>query len=352
MNNKTILEQVDSENPDDYIINRAGNILKNGGLVAFPTETVYGLGADGLNSNAVKKIYLAKGRPSDNPLILHISDINQLDPLVKNIPLLAEKLIKTFWPGPLTMTFEKSYIVPAITTGGLNTVAIRFPTNKIAQKIITAAKTPIAAPSANSSGKPSPTRASHVKLDLDGKIDMIIDGGATEFGLESTVIDITNDIPIILRHGAITKEMLEQAVGIVKVDKAIDNPNQTLIPKAPGMKYKHYSPKAQIIIIEGNLNSIVENINKFALISKKEGKKVGIMATEQTKQLYDNSIDIFVVGNRDKPTTIASNLFKVFREFDFLDMDIIYAESFSHNNIGAAIMNRLQKAAGYNIIKV
>lgn len=353
MNSTTIFKEVDADNPDIDIIDIASNIIKNGGLVAFPTETVYGLGADGLNPKAIKKIYEAKGRPSDNPLILHISSIDELYTLVKSITPLAKKLIDVFWPGPLTMIFEKSDIVPTCITGGLDTVAIRFPINKIARAIIKKSNTPIAAPSANSSGKPSPTRASHVKFDLDGKIDMIIDGGACEVGLESTVVDVTGDIAVILRPGAITKEMLQTVVDKVDTDVAImDSANKDLKPKAPGMKYKHYSPKAKIIIVEGEQDNVIKAINSFAKQSELEGKKVGIMATVQTKDLYDSSYNIFNIGDRNDLTVIASNLFKLFRKFDFLNLDIVYTESFAENNLGAAIMNRLKKAAGYNIINV
>lgn len=348
----TLLKKVDNTNPDINIIKIAADIIKVGGLVAFPTETVYGLGADGLNPNAVKKIYIAKGRPSDNPLILHICDVSQLQPLVGEITSLAYKLIAAFWPGPLTMIFKKSEIIPMCITGGLDTVAIRFPSNNVAKAIIEQAGTPIAAPSANSSGKPSPTRASHVQYDLEGKIDMIVDGGATEFGVESTVVDVTGLFPIILRPGAITQEMIAEIVDSVEIDSAVFKPNKNLKPKSPGMKYKHYSPKAKIIIVEGNQKNVVDSISNFVDKEVHCNKKVGIMVTEQTKHLYKQSYNIFVVGDNDKPETIAANLFKVLRKFDFLGMDIVYSEGFSQDNIGAAIMNRLEKAAGYNIIKV
>ncbi len=345
----TIFQTVDNNNPNIEIINIGADIITNGGLVAFPTETVYGLGADGLNELATKKIYEAKGRPSDNPLILHISDISELTPLVEEITPLAYKLIQSFWPGALTMIFKKSNIVPDCITGNLDTVAIRIPTNIIARKLIKASKTPIAAPSANSSGKPSPTKALHVKEDLNGKIDMIIDGGSTLFGLESTVVDVTGEIPIILRPGAVTKEMIEKVYGRVLINSAI---NSNEVPKAPGMKYKHYSPKAKLIIIQGEQQNVINAINEYGNKSIVEGKKVGIMVTEQTKDLYQKDFNIFIVGDRNNPQTIASNLFEIFREFDYLNIDVVYSESFSYDNIGEAIMNRLEKASGYNIIKV
>jgi len=347
----TIFEKVNPINPDEEVIKKAAEIIKNGGLVAFPTETVYGLGADGLSAYAAKKIYEAKGRPSDNPLILHISSINQLMLLVSEIPEMSYTLMEKFWPGPLTMVFKKSPIIPECITGGLDTVAVRFPVNKVAQRLISEAGTPIAAPSANSSGKPSPTRASHVQFDLDGKIDMIIDGGACEFGLESTVVDVTGEIPVILRPGAVTEEMILNAVGKVEVDPAIQNkPDGDFKPKAPGMKYKHYSPKAKIVLVEGESQKVIEKINLLSQQMKSQGKKVGVMATEQTKDKYICE-NVFVAGDRENPYTIAANLFKLLRKFDYLGIDIVYSETFSDNDINAAIMNRLEKAAGYDIIQ-
>ena len=217
----TIFEKIDSDNINMDLIEKAAGILRKGGLVAFPTETVYGLGADGLNASACKKIYEAKGRPSDNPLILHIGNISQLKDIVCDIPECAVKIIDRFWPGPVTLVFRKKPIVPDSVSGGLNTVAVRFPSNPVARAIINAAKTPVAAPSANTSGKPSPTRAKHVLHDMDGKIDMIIDGGSCEVGLESTIVDVTGKKPVILRPGGITKEMLEEVVGAIDIDPAV-----------------------------------------------------------------------------------------------------------------------------------
>ena len=232
----TIISKVDFAEPlkDIDVIEKAAEILQSGGLVAFPTETVYGLGANGLNAEAVKDIYKAKGRPSDNPLILHISDIEELKPLVKEVPENAKKLMKAFWPGPLTLIFKKADIVPYATSGGLETVAIRFPENKVANLLIKTAKMPIAAPSANTSGRPSPTRASHVEYDLKGKIDMIIDGGSCEFGLESTIVDVSGDVPCLLRPGSITLGMLRDVLGEVTVDKAVVTKlSAGELPKAP-----------------------------------------------------------------------------------------------------------------------
>ncbi|MDO5387615.1 MAG: L-threonylcarbamoyladenylate synthase [Clostridia bacterium] len=348
---KTHIFKVDINNIDNNVIVKAAEIIKSGGLVAFPTETVYGLGGDGLNPNAAKKIYSAKGRPSDNPLILHISDIGQLSPLVREIPENALKLAKEFWPGPLTMIFKKSDIVPNETSGGLDTVAVRFPVNKVAQALITASGTPIAAPSANTSGRPSPTRASHVEYDLNGKIDMIIDGGACKFGLESTIIDVTGNIPCLLRPGSITLEMLRSVLGEVNVDKAVVSKlDKGELPKAPGMKYKHYSPSADVVIVRGDRNKMVDKINE--LISQTDkGLKVGVIATEENKERYINC-EVLVAGSIKEPETIAANLFKMLRKCDHHHIDRVFAEGLCEDELGLAIMNRLKKAAGYCIIEV
>lgn len=351
---KTIIKKVDKSNPQNNldVIKEASEILNNGGLVAFPTETVYGLGADALNPKAVKSIYEAKGRPSDNPLIVHISDISEVNNLVKYVSEKAEKLMNTFWPGPLTIIFNKKDIVPKETSGGLDTVAIRFPENKIANYLIKFSKIPIAAPSANSSGKPSPTNANHVMVDLNGKIDMILDGGSCKYGLESTIIDVTEDTPCLLRPGSITKEMIENIIGKINIDKSILSkiePNQR--PKAPGMKYKHYSPEAEVMIINGSLKNIVNTINKFTNQNKEKNIKTAVIASEQTKDKYNNDI-VLVIGDRLNPETIASNLFKILRQCDELCVNKVYVESFDENEIGMAIMNRLKKSAGYNILNV
>ncbi len=350
---KTILATVDNKQPEQKWIKQAADILKNGGLVAFPTETVYGLGANGLDACACKKIYEAKGRPSDNPLILHIAEKKDLYTIVKEVPQKAEKLMNAFWPGPLTMIFQKEDCVPYEITGGFSTVAVRFPSHTVAQAIIKASGLPIAAPSANSSGKPSPTKASHVIFDLNGKIDMIIDGGNAEFGLESTIIDVSEEIPTLLRPGAITKEMIENVIGQIEVDPTIlTKPSQNLVPKAPGMKYTHYSPKAEVILVQGNdLNIVQQNINHFVKRELQLSKKVGILATDQTKQYYDCGI-VLSLGNRENLEEIGSNLFKHLRKFDFLGVDVVYSETVPEKGEGLAIMNRLQKAAGYKIINV
>ena len=348
---KTILAKVDLRQPEAMeIIQTAAKILQEGGLVAFPTETVYGLGGNGLDGTACEKIYIAKGRPSDNPLILHISEFEELNPIVREISPAAQKLMDAFWPGPLTMVFPKSDIVPEKATGGLDTVAVRFPNHPVARAIIKAAGLPIAAPSANSSGKPSPTRASHVEFDLNGKIDMIVDGGAAEWGLESTIVDVSGEVPMILRPGAVTKEMMEEVVGTVEIDPAIlQKPAADLKPKAPGMKYTHYSPKAEVILVKGETTAVVDEINRLAAEDMAHGLKTGVMATEETKDLYKADI-ILSLGSRERPEEIGANLFKYLRKFDFLGAERVYSEVFSEEGEGMAIMNRLNKAAGYCVI--
>mgnify|MGYP000626674343 CR=1 FL=1 len=303
------------------------------------------------NSPAVAKIFEAKGRPQDNPLILHIPGADWLERYCRDIPAAAYELARRFWPGPLTMIFKKKDIVPAKATGGLDTVAVRFPNHPVARAIIRAAGLPIAAPSANSSGKPSPTRASHVEYDLNGKIDMIVDGGAAEWGLESTIVDVSDEIPMILRPGAVTKEMIEAVVGQVEIDPAIlHKPTADFKPKAPGMKYTHYSPKAEVFLVKGEQKAVAERINALAAAERAAGKKVGVMATEETKTLYHADI-ILSLGSRAKPEEIGANLFKTLRKFDFLGVDVVYSEVFSEKGEGMAIMNRLNKAAGYRVLE-
>ena len=258
----TTVVTVDKEHPDRKVIEEAGRILKSGGLVAFPTETVYGLGGDGLNPGSSQKIYLAKGRPSDNPLIIHIADLESLDKIVRRIPEKARRMAEAFWPGPLTMIFEKSGAVPYETTGGLESVAVRMPSHPVAMALIKAGGGYVAAPSANTSGRPSPTQASHVREDLEGKIDMIIDGGSVGIGLESTIVDFTEEEPVILRPGYINQEMMEAVIGQVKVDRGLLITDEKVRPKAPGMKYRHYAPKAPLTIVEGKAEAAAAYINE------------------------------------------------------------------------------------------
>ena len=347
MNTKII--KIDEKNIDTSLIDEGANIIKSGGIVAFPTETVYGLGANGLDEEAVKNIYKAKGRPSDNPLILHISTIEQLYPLVDEIPDLAYTCMEKFWPGPLTIIFKKSEIIPNIITAGLDTVAIRMPDHPIASMLISKAKVPIAAPSANLSGKPSPTKGSHVVEDMMGKIEMIIDGGGTGVGLESTVLDLSTETPTILRPGGITLEDLRKVIHNVVQDRSITNKEE--VPKSPGQKYRHYAPNAEMILYTGDVEKIIKKINSDAKYLMDEGKNVGIMATEETKDSYTVG-KILVSGSREKSETIAHNLFDILRKFDEYNVDIILAEGIGFDNIGMAIMNRMVKAASGKVIKL
>ena len=349
----TYVLTVDEEHLTEGEFEPAVKILKEEGLVAFPTETVYGLGADALDEQAAKKIYAAKGRPSDNPLIVHIAEVSALDQLAVDVPKEAYQLAKKFWPGPLTMILKKSEIVPYGTTGGLDTVAIRMPSHPVAMQLIKESGLYIAAPSANSSGKPSPTLASHVLNDLNGKIDMVIDGGKAVIGLESTIVDLTGDLPMILRPGYITKHMLEEVLGPVEYDSVVvqKKADPSIRPKAPGMKYKHYAPEGDLTIYEGPVDAVVERINEVAKGAINQGQTVGIIATEETKDRYSYGT-VKTIGSREHEDTIAAGLYAVLREFDENKTQIICSESFYDEQLGQAIMNRLVKAAGYQIIKV
>jgi L-threonylcarbamoyladenylate synthase len=344
--------KIDEQNIDEAAresLKRAGQIIRDGGLVAFPTETVYGLGGDALNPESSRKIYAAKGRPSDNPLIVHVADMEHISYIVKELPAAAEKLAKAFWPGPLTLIMNKNDKVPYETTGGLDTVAIRMPRNEIALELIRQSGGYIAAPSANISGRPSPTLASHCRDDLNGRIEMILDGGQVGIGLESTIIDLTSETPMVLRPGYITSEMLKEILGEVDIDRTIIDANSTARPKAPGMKYRHYAPKGQLTIVQGSQDQVVAYINEMSQKAAAAGKKVGIIGTEATRGLYKGD-SIKSVGNRSDESTIAHELFKVLREFDDEDVDEMYSESFDESGIGQAIMNRLLKAAGHNVV--
>lgn len=349
---QTKVVKIDNEHIDDVKMKEAAAIIAEGGLVAFPTETVYGLGADALHPEASMKIYAAKGRPSDNPLIVHISKFEDLESIAKTVPEQARKLSDAFWPGPLTMIVWKNEKVPYETTGGMDTVAIRMPNHPVALKLIEQSGCLIAAPSANTSGKPSPTEAAHVKLDLDGKIPMILDGGSVGIGIESTIIDLTEDVPMILRPGYITKEMLEEILGEeVKIDPGIIASDSMKKPKAPGMKYKHYAPKADLVLVDGESTKVVKKINTLVKEKQQLGQKVGIIATDETKDQYEADI-VYSIGARADEDAIAQHLYKILREFDDCGVDAIYSESFATPRIGQAIMNRLLKAAGHQVLTV
>ena len=349
----TKVVNLDTEDLKEGCFKEASDILRAGGLVAFPTETVYGLGANALDDNASIKIYEAKGRPSDNPLIVHISQVKDIEILAQGIPGKAYQLAEVFWPGPLTIILKKKDCVPYQTTGGLDTVAIRLPANQIARNLIAQSGVFIAAPSANLSGKPSPTTAKHVIQDLKGKIDMVIDGGNATLGLESTIIDLTGKTPMILRPGCITKAMLENVIGPVEYDPVIlqKEPDLNLAPKAPGMKYRHYAPEGKLTIYEGDINKVAEAINLKAKEKSENGNSVGVIATDETKAFYRYGT-VKAIGSRKDEASIAAGLYGILREFDESHTEYIYTESFADNSLGQAIMNRLLKAAGYHVVKL
>lgn len=339
------------EDHEEKWIEEAGQILKDGGLVAFPTETVYGLGANALDEEAAAKIYSAKGRPSDNPLIVHIADFSDLEKIVEEVPEEAKKLADAFWPGPLTMIMRKNEKVPYGTTGGLETVAVRMPNHDTALKMIRAGGGFIAAPSANTSGRPSPTMASHVAEDMNGKIDMILDGGSVGIGLESTIIDLSEEIPTILRPGFITQQMLADVIGRVEIDAALIDNNSKVHPKAPGMKYRHYAPKANMILIRGEKEKVAQKIRQLVEEELKEGRNPGILCAEETAHLYPEGM-IKKIGTLREELTISRHLYGTLREFDEEKVSSIFSETFETPVLGTAIMNRLMKAAGHQLIEV
>jgi len=349
---ETRIFTIDRNNPDKALLEEAGQLLKQGALVVFPTETVYGLGGDGMQANAAARIYEAKGRPSDNPLILHIADISALEVLAVEVPELAYKLAEKFWPGPLTMILKKSDAVPYATTGGLDTVAIRMPSDEIAREIIRASGTYIAAPSANLSGRPSPTKAEHVIEDLSGRVEVIVDGGDSDIGLESSIIDLSGEVPLILRPGYITKEDFEQIVSEVEYDSAVlaTKPQESVVAKAPGMKYRHYAPKGQITIVEGETSAVAKKINSLVEEQQAKGVRVAVLCAEETKKNYCCE-HVFSLGSLKSDKEISAHLFAALRSFDTEQMEVIYSESFENTRLAGAIMNRLRKAAGYQIIR-
>ena len=374
-------------------ISEAAEILKGGGLVAFPTETVYGLGGNGLDKEAAKKIYAAKGRPSDNPLILHVSSIEEVYPLVKALPEKAKKLMEAFWPGPLTLVLPKSDIVPKESTGGLETVALRSPENALTLDLIRACGFPIAGPSANLSGRPSPTEASHVFEDLGGRIEGILEDGAVGIGVESTIVDLSENCPTLLRPGAITPEDLEELLGEkVAIDPTLLGKSMAegFTPKAPGMKYRHYAPKAEMILFkkkeeeENDLKAGQEDIAKSILsyggeelsdcpeqevkksvakailsygekeLSVSPEKRIWILCGEDTASLYegDGRFTVQILGRREEPLSMTHNLFRLLRQADEEGAELILGECYSEEGVGFALMNRLKKAAGQRILYV
>ncbi len=344
---------------DEAVIRRAGEIIRKGGLVAFPTETVYGLGGDAFSPDSARKIYVAKGRPSDNPLIVHIHKTESLRSLARDIPEAAYRLAEAFWPGPLTMIFHKKKEVPDETTGGLDTVAVRYPDHPVALALIREAGGFVAAPSANTSGRPSPTVGRYVYEDLAGRIDMLLDGGEVGIGVESTILDLTEEVPTVLRPGYVTPQMLRDVLKDVRLDPAIIGGNDTARPKAPGMKYKHYAPRAEVIILSGSREKV--SIGLLNEIEKKRsgGFRTGIIVTEEaaaaveelSRQRRMKPADcIRIMGREGDEESAARTLFRYLREFDEENCDYVFAEAMPETGLGLAVMNRLRKAAAGRII--
>ncbi|NMA95784.1 MAG: threonylcarbamoyl-AMP synthase [Clostridiales bacterium] len=349
---ETRVEKIEDIEADKPILDYAAKLIRAGELVVFPTETVYGIGADAYNTRAVENIFKVKRRPMDNPLIVHIASVEGIYELVRNVPKIAKDLIKAYWPGPLTLILPKSDKVPYEVTAGLDTVAIRMPDHRVALELIRKSNTPIAAPSANTSGRPSPTTAAHVIEDLYGGIPLILDGGRCSVGLESTVLDISGDCATILRPGGVTKEMIEVIIGKVHIDDRVLEPlEDNKEARSPGMKYIHYAPKAPVIVVEGELSRIPDMVDKIAKGHILSGEKVAILATRETANSYiGDGYSLFIIGSRDNPAEIAANLFATFRQCDSEGMDLIIAEAIEETHEGLAIMNRILRASAFNVI--
>jgi L-threonylcarbamoyladenylate synthase len=349
---QTLMLKVDPQQPNIKQIQVAADLIKKGGLVAFPTETVYGLGVDGLNTQAVSDLFKAKNRPTDNPPIIHVENTNTVHTLAEQVPLKAKTLMKEFWPGPLTLVFKRSKIVPDITVAGLDTVAIRMPKHNVALALIRESRRPIAAPSANLAGKPSPTSAKHVFDDLNGRIDAILDGGPTLIGVESTVLDVSVEPPLILRPGGTPLEALRRVLGKVKLHPFVVAEKELAIEKtrSPGMKHKHYAPEASLILVEGQMSVVMATVKLLIASYWLQNKRVGVLASAETAWAYEADV-VKSLGSRRKIDVMAANLFRLLREFDEENVDVIIAESVPTEGLGLAVMNRLRKASGYNIIK-
>lgn len=338
---------IDSQAPEPEIIEEAAKLIREGQLVAFPTETVYGLGANALNAEACAEIFKVKGRPQDNPLIVHVSNLEMVKSLVVGWNEQAERCARAFWPGPLTLVLPKTAIIPDAVSAGLSSVGIRMPNHPVALSLIEKAGVPIAAPSANLSGKPSPTNGIHVWKDLRGRIPYILDGGACNVGVESTVLDLTGEIPCILRPGGITKERLEKILGEV----AVDHPSENQLPKAPGMKYRHYAPKGELYLLIGEREKILARMTDEIHKAHARLKKVGILCTlESASSLHSQLPELlFVLGSEERPEEVAASLYEGLRLCDEQSIDLILAEGVAKNGLGFAIMNRLEKASGQKI---
>jgi L-threonylcarbamoyladenylate synthase len=345
--------KVDPQEPEAEKIRVAAELIKRGGLVAFPTETVYGLGADALNSKAVLSLFRAKRRPVDNPPIVHVGDIKDVYKLVQEVTPKAEKLMKKFWPGPLTLIFERSVVVPDVTVAGLDTIAVRMPNHCVALALIRESGCSIAAPSANLAGRPSPTMAEHVLSDLGGRIDAVLDAGPTRVGVESTVLDLTVDPPEVLRPGGLPFEVLKSFLGRVVLNPVVvaDRALPVGQARSPGVKHKHYAPRASVVVVEGEVGAVVDRIRELVDFYVRDGKRVGVLATDETVHEYSVGV-VKSVGSRSDLAGVARSLFRVLREFDLEGVDVIVAEGFPLEGFGLAVMNRLRRASGFNIVRV
>ncbi len=339
---------VDPDKPDFRMLAEAAAVLRQGGLVAFPTETVYGLGANGLDPRAVTRIFTAKGRPADNPLILHIAEPHEVNKLAAKVPANAAALMAKYWPGPLTVVLARTRVVPDVVTGGLDTVAIRLPDSTVARELISLAGVPVAAPSANTSGRPSPTTAQDVLADLAGRIEVVIDAGPCGIGVESTVVDCTTPVPTLLRPGGVTLEMLMETLGEVEVDPALGGEN--FVPRAPGMKYTHYAPAAPMTLYEGEAAAAAPALAAEAARLAVTGRRTGAVVTEETARLLPPETVAVTYGARGDLEAAAANLYSALRHFDAAPVDVILAEGVAEAGIGLAVMNRMRKAAGYKIV--
>jgi len=350
---KTLVLKVDSQEPDVEKIRIAANIIKRGGLVAFPTETVYGLGADALNAKAVLSLFRAKRRPLDNPPIVHVGGPEDVYRLVREVTPFAELLMGRFWPGPLTLIFWRSVVVPDVTVAGLDTIAVRMPDHRVALALIRESGCPVAAPSANLAGKPSPTSAEHVLADLDGRIDAVLDAGSTLVGIESTVLDLTVDPPEVLRPGGTPFEVLRSVVGRVVLSPVVFADRALSVEKvrSPGVKHRHYAPDASVVVVEGEFGAVVAKVRELVGFYVGDGKRVGVLATDETVRKYSAGV-VKSVGSRADLAGVARSLFRVLREFDREGVDVIVAEGFPLEGFGLAVMNRLRRASGFNIVRV
>lgn len=365
MKKETLIIRIDPATMEEQL-KRPAEMLAAGKTVAFPTETVYGLGANALSESAVCAIYVAKGRPSDNPLIVHIARLGMLDELAEEIRPYAKVLMEAFWPGPITFVVRKKAHVSDLVTGGLETVGVRMPSHPVALKLIDLSGVPVAAPSANLSGKPSPTDVKYVLQDMSGRVDCIVDGGDCEVGLESTVLDVTGDVPVILRPGKITREMIMECVGACEVDPALDYKTQhDLVPKSPGMKYRHYAPDAKVSVYLGDRMTVIKKFYNIILETIESGKSIGVMIFEEDALVLDKLLDgapvyrrlsdrvhIMKEGSAKELDTLARNLFKDLRKLDELSVDVVLVHGVSENALGHAIMNRLEKASEGRVFKI